>query len=267
MPIFLFFNVACSRETAENSSFNADMGGSFSSSAPETAPLESPNVWKVDDIDISKINSQKKLVALTFDDAPKGTMERILAIFAAFNEAHTNAPASATFFLNRFKKDSIPTLRLALAMDMELGNHTLSHVDLTAVSTEKAQTEIDEMDALLSQVDGKPRHLLRAPYGNVDNRLRTLAHTPILSWTIDTLDWTNPSPKKIIATVQAQVYDGAIVLMHDGYEGTLQALKILLPWLYEKDYQAVSVSQMIKAHRCQFQTGGVYIRARPQFQK
>lgn len=268
LPVFLFCNVACITKTEGDSSppFD-DLSSSFSSASSEPSPIPSENVWSVDDVDVSKIDPKKKLVALTFDDGPKGTLERLLAIFAKFNEAYPNAPASATLFLNRFSADAIPTLRLALAMDMELGNHTLSHCDLTAVSTQKAEREIDEMDKLLCQLDGKARHLLRAPYGNVDSRLRSLAHTPILSWTIDTLDWTNPTPQHIITAVQTQVYDGAIVLMHDGYEDTLQAVKTLLPWLHEHGYQTVSVSQMIKAHNLAFERGNVYIRARPKREK
>ena len=55
------------------------------------------------------------------------------------------------------------------------------------------------------------------------------------------------SAEEIYDTVWENKCSGAIVLMHDGYNNTLQALKRLLPDLYDAGYQAVTVSQMAKA--------------------
>ena len=47
--------------------------------------------------------------------------------------------------------------------------------------------------------------------------------------------------------------------MHDGYAHTVDALKRLLPDLYNEGYQVVSVSQMAKMHGCTLKNGKVYI--------
>jgi peptidoglycan/xylan/chitin deacetylase (PgdA/CDA1 family) len=218
----------------------------------------------VDNVDVSFILPQRKLISLTFDDAPAKTAERILAVFAEFNETHPQNKATATFFCNGrlCTPHAIPTLHAAHATGMELGNHTQNHLDLTTLSPEQLQREIDETDKILRKIDNQPRHLLRAPYGKLSEEVRAAAYTPIIDWTIDTQDWTGVSADEIFTTVMKEKYSGAIVLMHDGYDQTVEALKRLLPALDEAGYQAVSVSQMAKAHGCTLRVGGVYVRAR-----
>ncbi len=227
---------------------------------------EKPLFWDVTDVDISQVDTKRKLVAFTFDDAPARTLENILAVFAAFNERHQTRPAYATFFCNTNRMDnhSAHTLRTAVAMGMELGNHTHSHPDLTTLTQTEIQSEISRTDELLQSLDGKKYHLFRAPFGNIDERVKQAVYTPIMDWTIDTLDWTGRPADEIVQTVLSETYNGAIILMHDGYENTVEALKTLLPALDEAGYQTVSVSQLAKAHHCVLRTGSVYIRARKQ---
>ncbi len=222
--------------------------------------------WDTSDVDVSDVNPNKKLIAFTFDDAPGRTMENILAVFAQFNEKNPDCKASATFFFNGGLLDSQTQhlLYAANALDFELGNHTQSHRDLTTLSEAELTREIDLTDRLLQSVDGKPRHLLRAPFGRINARIKELAPVPLIDWTIDTLDWTGVSAEEIYDEVFRSRFSGAIVLMHDGYEHTVSALKRLLPDLKKDGYQVVSLSKMIKAHGCTFRRGSVYIRARKQ---
>lgn len=225
---------------------------------------QSGEFWDVSDVDISEIDATRKLLSFTFDDAPSRTIERLLAAFAAFNEANPDCKASATFFCNgRYFDESTPTLlQTAYAMGMELGNHSFSHPDLSTLTLNEVQSEIDKTDALLRRADGKKRHLFRAPYGKLSEQVKAVVETPIMDWTIDTLDWEGVTTESIYDTVWSQKYDGAIVLMHDGYGNTVEAVKRLLPALKEAGYQVASVSKMAKAHDCPLKNGSVYIRAR-----
>ncbi len=233
--------------------------------APQ-APAADPDVWELSDVDISDINPARKLIAFTFDDAPARTLENILAVFAAFNERNPDCRASGTLFCNgcRFTAQTPYLLHAAVALGFELGNHTQSHADLTKLSDEELRLEMDKTDALLQAVDGKARHLLRAPFGKLDDGVKQAATAPLIDWTIDTLDWTGISPDEIYDEIYGKRFSGAIVLMHDGYEHTVSALKRLLPALKADGYQVVSVSKLAKAHGCSFRRGSVYVRARKQ---
>lgn len=265
------FSIAsCSNvKTPIKNGVNSYMPPSFEENPPtETLPSEEKNtdVWDTSDVDISHIQKGRKLIAFTFDDAPSKCTESIFTVFASFNENHQNHQANATLFVNglRVSPTSQPLLHTATILGFELGNHTQRHVDLTKLSEEALLQELNQTDEILSRIDGKERHLLRAPYGAINEFVRAHAFTPIIDWTIDTLDWTGVSPEKIYQTAFNNRFSGAIVLMHDGYENTVEALKLLLPALMEDGYQVVSVSQLAKAHNCVLKKGNVYIRARKQ---
>lgn len=223
-------------------------------------------VWDTSDIDVSLISPQRKLIAFSFDDAPSRTLENILAVYAAYNESNPDCPAFATVFCNGKYIDaqSPPLLAAAYGMGFELGNHTHSHYDLSTLSKEQLQWEIDATDEILCTIDGKKRHLLRAPFGRTNDLVKDVAPAPLIDWTIDTLDWTGISEDEIYRAVMENKFSGAIVLMHDGYAHTVDALKRLLPDLKAEGYQVVSVSQLAKMHDCTLMNGKVYIRARKQ---
>ena len=225
--------------------------------------------WDMETVDISQVQPNRKLLALTFDDAPASTLEEIVAVFLSYNQAHPNAPASATLFCNgaRINHATAPAVAAATALGFELGNHTQHHYDLSTLTEDELRQEIEQTDRLLYPFDKRRLHLLRAPYGRISDSVRQQAKTPIIDWFIDTNDWTGVSDTEIYDAVWENKSDGAIVLMHDGYPNTVDALKRLLPDLYEAGYQAVSVSQMAKAHGCPLKIGCVYTRARKQGKK
>lgn len=223
-------------------------------------------IWNVADVDVSKISKKRKLIAFSFDDAPSRSLENILAVYADFNETHPDAPAFCTLFFNGglFDAQTPKLLAVAHALHFEFGNHTHSHYDLTTLDEATLQEEIDKTDELLCQIDGKKRHLLRAPFGKINDFIKSAAPTPLIDWTIDTLDWTGVSEDAIYHSVFDNRFSGAIVLMHDGYKHTVDALKRLLPDLYNDGYQVVGISQLAKMHNCTLKQGSVYIRARKQ---
>ena len=42
-------------------------------------------VWSTTDVDVSRVDTEKKLIAFTFDDAPNYTLKRTLEVFEDFN--------------------------------------------------------------------------------------------------------------------------------------------------------------------------------------
>ncbi|MBQ8283824.1 MAG: polysaccharide deacetylase family protein [Clostridia bacterium] len=225
---------------------------------------ENPDVWNTENIDVSYIDPTKKLISFTFDDSPSKTLENIFAVFASFNETHPENKATATVFFNSYLFDSstLHLLQTACALGFELGNHTHSHQDLTALDEFVLKEEIDKTDTALKKADGKERHLLRAPYGKTNEFVTQRVPAPLISWSIDTLDWTKRCADDIYNEVYFNRFDGAIVLMHDGYDNTIEALKRLLPDLTADGYQIVSVSALAKAHDVLLKKGNVYVRAR-----
>ena len=260
---------SCGRNAPEND-FNAYLPPSFSSFEEKSPlPIEtdtSPNkgVWNTSHVDSSYIQPNRKLIAFTFDDGPAKTMENILAVFADYNEQNPDCIATATFFLNgmHITEEAFPVLHTAHILGCELGNHSQNHLNLTTLSQELLQSEIQTTDEILSRVDGQPLRLFRPPFGHINQEIKAQLKTPIINWTIDTLDWTGVSEEEIYQSVFEGRFSGGIVLMHDGYQSTVNALKRLLPDLKADGYQVVSVSALAKAHGCTLYNGKEYIRAR-----
>ncbi len=265
-----FFTVSCRKNIDQPPSENQTAQEQLApTEEPPFPPTQNPaqipqnlDFWDSSQADISHIQPNKKLVALTFDDAPNKTMESLIAVFASFNENNPDCVARATFFCNgnRITEQTFPTLSMAHAMRMELGNHSYSHANLPTLTLPQIQEEIDKTNVLLSRVDKRPTHLFRAPYGNIDERVLSCAHAPVLNWTIDTLDWLKKDEDYICKQVLNGVFDGAICLLHDGVVPTVNALKILLPKLKEQGYQAVTISELAKAQNRTLKNGVEYVR-------
>lgn len=230
----------------------------------EAVPAPEEKFWNTEDTDVSGVDKNKNHIAFTFDDSPSKTLERIVGVFVDYNKENPDCPASCTVFCNcvYLNERTLAPLQAAFAAGFELGNHSYSHKNLTELTKEELLWEIEENDRLLEKIDGNPLHLLRAPYGKVNDQVKALSKTPVMDWSIDTLDWTGKTEEEIYETVFSQKSDGAIVLMHDGYENTVEALKRLLPDLKAAGYQVLSVSQMAKIHHCPLRIGGLYTRAR-----
>lgn len=270
LTFFCVFLSSCTVQKRPKTDFNAYLPPSFpiTEETPplpvEMEPAPSSNTWDFSDVDISYIQPDRKLIAFTFDDGPSKTMENILAVFADYNERNPDCIATATFFLNgmHITEEALPLLHTAHILGSELGNHSHNHLELTTLSMEELQEEITRTDAILARVDGKPLHLFRPPFGHINSEIKSHLQVPVINWTIDTLDWTGNSENAIYDCVFGARFPGAIVLMHDGYQDTVNALKRLLPDLKADGYQVVSVSALAKAHGCTLYNGKEYIRAR-----
>lgn len=207
------------------------------------------------------MDTEKKLIAFTFDDAPNYTLKRTLEVFEYFNEKNPDCPASATIFVNGIlvNQKTYSYLERAHGAGFELGNHTQSHKNLKLLPPEKIREEIDSVDFLLRKLDGKARHLLRVPYGNFNDKVIEQAKAPMIDWSIDPEDWRKEvSTWQIYENIWKNKAPGAIVLMHDAYPHTAEAVQMLLPKLYEAGYQVVNVSQLSKALGQPLLTGKVY---------
>ena len=70
---------------------------------------------------------------------------------------------------------------------------------------------------------------------------------PIYYWSIDTQDWKSRNADSVCHAVMDYVKDGDIILMHNVYESTVEAAERIIPFLAEKGYQMVTVSQLVQA--------------------
>jgi peptidoglycan/xylan/chitin deacetylase (PgdA/CDA1 family) len=81
---------------------------------------------------------------------------------------------------------------------------------------------------------------------------------PAILWNIDTLDWQSRNAQKVYDSIINDVKDGDIVLMHSLYPSTVEAVKMVIPELYKRGYQIVSVSKLFELKNRTIEIGKSY---------
>ena len=197
-----------------------------------------------------------KLIALTFDDGPSHNTSRLLDILNKYQ-------VKATFFLvgtniNNEKE----VIKKMDKSGMEIGNHTYSHKILSRQKQENIKLEIDKTNDLIYSITGKYPTLFRPSYGQTSKKIRKSSNMPIIIWNIDTLDWKYHSSDRIVNSILSKVKEGDIILMHDLYTSSVNAIDKLIPKLLENGYMPVTVSELFYYHNIELKEGKVYSHAR-----
>lgn len=190
--------------------------------------------------DTAVSNEAEKIVALTYDDGPSEISTAALLEILDKHDAH------ATFFVNgNHALENKELITAIVEQGSEIGNHTLDHVWLTKVDEAEAMRQVIGNEHLLRFLSGQEGvMLLRPPYGDINQEILDQFNLPIVLWSADSRDWEVKNVESIIANVLAEIKDGGIIIMHDGYPTTVEATDELLKILREQNYKVVSVSEM-----------------------
>ena len=193
---------------------------------------------------IARVETDRPLVALTFDDGPTA------ADTPALLDALGDTPA--TFFLIGRDMRAHPDETMAIAeAGHEIGNHSDTHRRMVLVSPDWVREELARTDAAIAAAgyDG-PTHF-RPPYGKkliaLPWVLAEQQRTTIM-WSVES-DGTL-SPEAMAAQVLAETGPGDIVLLHGMYAAnaaTRTALPLILAGLEERGLTPVTVSELMAA--------------------
>ena len=85
----------------------------------------------------------------------------------------------------------------------------------------------------------------------------------LVNWSVDSKDWKYKNADTIVKTIMDNVKDGDIVLMHDLYESTAEAVEKLVPKLVEKGYQLVTVEELYTVRGDTLEAGTLHFKNPP----
>lgn len=203
-----------------------------------------------------KIDKSKKMIALTFDDGPNYNTSKVIDVLNKYD-------IRATFFvLGSRAINNKDILKKMADSGMEIGNHTYNHLLLTKYDENKIRSEIEDTSEVIYSATKKKPKLLRPSYGSVNNKIKKVANMPIIIWDIDTLDWKYHNSKRITSRVVNKVRDGDIILMHDIYSASLNALSNIIPILQDNGYEFVTIDELFYYKGISLENGKVYGYAR-----
>jgi peptidoglycan/xylan/chitin deacetylase (PgdA/CDA1 family) len=199
----------------------------------------------------------KGYLALTFDDGPWPETT------AALLDGLAQRGVKATFFLIGSQIEARAQVVQRMADEgHQIGLHTWDHVSLQGLDPGEIQTQLDRTRAVLTDLVGQEDFMVRPPYGFVDDTLRANVQAPLICWSVDTEDWRYKDPDRICRVVTQEAADGAIILMHDIYDTTVQGALASVDALLDQGYCLVTVEELFALRGETPEAGQVY-RALP----
>ena len=235
--------------TADESLSTADSSEETSSETPVPGS----------DVDLSKV------IALTFDDGPNTSgsdpTNRILNVLEQYD-------VKATFFVQAialkewFPDSGSTAVKRAADLGCEIGTHTYSHCNLNKASAEEISSEITKSCELIEAASGQKITLIRPPYGNAKDSVKAQIDMPLILWDVDTEDWKSKDANAVVKATMDNIQGGSIVLMHDTYGSTADAVEILVPKLLEEGYTLVTVSELFELYGQSLENHKAYASAR-----
>ncbi|WP_231515274.1 bifunctional polysaccharide deacetylase/glycosyltransferase family 2 protein [Herbidospora cretacea] len=206
-----------------------------------------------------------RTVALTFNDGPDPEWTpQVLDVLARHD-------AKATFFVVGSKVARHPELaRRIVAEGHELGNHTYSHADLSAVPGWRLRLESSLTQRALAGATGLHTTLARPPHSPAPPAITDLqwagmkelaaeGHLIVLT-DLDAKDGSRPGTAGIVASSLPAEGEGAVVTMRDSggdRRQTVEALDLVLERLKGRNYRAVTVTEAIGMPSAHRRAGGV----------
>lgn len=217
----------------------------------KTVAAKGKKRWLRDGLDTSK-----PMVALTFDDGPYTPVtSEILKVLKKYD-------ARATFFVVGSR---VPTyedmVKQAYEQGNEIATHTYNHTNLTQLTTKQIKEELSKSRDVIKDVIGCGFSNLRPPGGSINDNMRKNIKVPMIYWSVDTEDWKSRNAKSVLQECKV-IQDGDIVLMHDLYPSTAEAVKKLVPRLVKQGYQLVTIDELFHYKGIEAEAGKVYMSGR-----
>jgi len=187
--------------------------------------------------------TDKKLIALTFDDGPAKETSAILDILKEHG-------VSATFF--NIGKNVVANEGLVKRMDEEghlIGNHSYYHgINFDWKSTGNMVLELKETNNAIEAIINKTPKLFRPPYGvtnpNLAGAVKQMDMTSV-AWSIRSFDTTAKDTKLLLDRILNKIRGGDIILLHDTITITREILPQLISETTKKGFTFVRIDQLL----------------------
>lgn len=215
------------------------------------------------------ISKNSKMICLTFDDGPwNSSTDSVIRTLKANNVA-------ATYFIIGSNTQYYGSkLKAEYALGCDIGNHTWSHlVGTSSTSVSTFVNEIQNGNKALERYGIPAAKYFRAPGGGVMGNGKYNAATeaaarqlglPVFYWSKQSNDCAGASVSSIISNCTSNLSDGHIVLMHDSYATTAQALPSILRILKQQNYEPVTLTEFAMCRGITYHAGSLYSRYDPQ---
>ncbi len=198
---------------------------------------------------VSHVETEKKVVALTFDDGPaEAQTDEIIALLEGLS-------VHATFFLIGSEIEKSPQSAAALVdAGHEIGNHSFSHKRMVLKSPAWMRDELARTDRLIRDAGHEGQIYFRPPYGKklfmlpyvLDEQERAS-----VMWSVEPETDFDASlgAVELAKLTLAQVKAGDIILLHPMYSSrqvTRDALPLIIQGLRVAGFEIVTLGELME---------------------
>lgn len=204
---------------------------------PSNVPLDI-----VKPADLPQVDPNKKMVAITLDDGPHKTNTlRVVDMFKKYN-------GRATFLMLGKNVNLYPdVVKKVYEEGFEIGSHSWDHPDLRKLDINAVNKQIIDTQDEIFKITGFEPEIIRPPYGATNSiSKQAIADNgmKIALWNLDTEDWRLKDATKIKDAIVNKAFNGAVILIHDIHDFTVNGLEMALEELNEKGYQFVTLETL-----------------------
>lgn len=184
--------------------------------------------------------SGDKMISLTFDDGPSDYTQKLLDGLRERN-------IHASFFVLGKKLDDKADILKQMNQDGHLiANHTYSHIDFLKSSQGTIRKELDETNEKIKLITGEDTLFYRPPYGHyLGTTLNCVDDMIAVSWSNDPADWKHMDYDYVYNYIINKAKDGAIILLHDTKETTVDAVLDAVDKLIDEGFTFARVDELL----------------------
>ena len=192
-------------------------------------------------------NTAEKVLYLTFDAGyENGCTEKIL------DTLKKHDVKAAFFLVGNYLQKNGDLVRRMVEEGHIVGNHTMTHPDMSAITDKAAfQQELEGLEKLFTEVTGKelPKYY-RPPQGVYSEENLKMAqemgyHT--VFWSLAYKDWDNnkqPTMEYALGKLIPRTHNGAVILLHSTSQTNAEVLDELLTQWKSKGYRFEAIDKL-----------------------
>jgi len=158
----------------------------------------------------------------------------------------------ATFFIEgKWAKNNSELVKMIDEQGHIIGNHAYNHPDMSRLSEEAMIEQISQTNDILQAITDKKPKWFAPPSGSYNDRVVQMAHQldmETILWTVDTVDWKNPSVSVMLNRVHDKIHPGATILMHPT-QAVANGLPELIERIEAEGYKVGHVGQLMSEER------------------
>lgn len=192
-------------------------------------------------------DGKEKTLYLTFDAGyENGYTSEILDVLKK-----EKVPA-AFFVVGTYIEDNPELIKRMEKEGHIVGNHTMTHPDMSAIADEEAfKEELSQVEKLYKEATGKKmKKFYRPPQGKFSfsnlKQAHDLGYTTVF-WSLAYVDWyvdQQPTREEALEKLIPRTHDGAVILLHSTSKTNAQILQELITKWKEEGYQFASLEKL-----------------------